>query len=69
MLRGYDSVRPLTKAEKEAMPVLLRAAALRFLLSRIEEKLKWKPDDFMTPHDPMVFEKRLRHFQEDVAFA
>lgn len=63
LMRGYDSVRPLIKAEKEAMPVLLRAAALRFLLSRIEEKLKWKPDDFMTPHDPIVFEKRLRHFQ------
>lgn len=63
MMNGYNSVRPLSQAEQQAMPVLLRAAALRFLLSRIEEKLKWKPDDFMKPHDPMVFEKRLRHFQ------
>ncbi len=63
MMAGYNAVRPLSKAEQEAMPVLLRAAALRFLLSRIEEKLKWKPEDFMKPHDPMVFEKRLKHFQ------
>lgn len=62
-LRGYQSVRPLGKEELLSMPVLLRAAALRFLLSRVEEKLNWKPDDFMKPHDPMVFEKRLKHFQ------
>lgn len=64
MLRGYNSVRSLSQAEKNALPVLVRAAALRFLLSRIEEKLKWKPGDFMKPHDPLVFEKRLRHFQK-----
>ncbi len=63
-VRGYESARSLPKEEIDAMPLLLRAAALRFLLSRIEEKLKWKPGDFMIPHDPMVFEKRLRHFQE-----
>lgn len=63
LIRGYQSVRPLSHDEILSLPVLLRAASLRFLLSRIEEKLKWKPDDFMTPHDPMVFEKRLKHFQ------
>lgn len=62
-LRGYQSLRPLSHEERLSMPVLLRAAALRFLLSRIEEKLAWKEGDFMKPHDPMVFEKRLRHFQ------
>ncbi len=63
MMRGYQSIRPLSGKEVMAFPLLLRAASLRFLLSRIEEKLKWKPGDFMKPHDPMVFEKRLRHFQ------
>lgn len=64
MMLGYNSIRPLSQAEMISLPVLLRAAALRFLLSRIEEKLKWKPGDFMKPHDPMVFDKRLRHFQQ-----
>lgn len=63
LLNGYNVVRPLSAEEKNALPILVRAAALRFLLSRIEEKLNWKPGDFMTPHDPMVFEQRLRHFQ------
>ena len=63
LMRGYNSIRPLSQAEMISLPVLLRAAALRFLLSRIEEKLTWKPGDFMKPHDPMVFDKRLRHFQ------
>ena len=69
MMRGYNSIRPLSKEETNALPVLLRAAALRFLLSRIEEKLNWKPDDFMKPHDPMVFANRLRHFQTHESLA
>jgi homoserine kinase type II len=63
MIQGYNALRPLSQEEKDSLPILLRGAALRFLLSRIEEKRKWKPGDFMTPHDPLVFEKRLRHFQ------
>jgi homoserine kinase type II len=64
MIQGYNVLRPLSQEEKDSLAVLLRGAALRFLLSRIEEKRNWKPGDFMTPHDPLVFEKRLRHFQE-----
>ncbi len=67
MMRGYNSVRPMSQAEHDALPVLLRAGALRFLLSRCEEKLAWAPDRLMKPHDPLVFEKRLKHFQQEVA--
>lgn len=63
MINGYNAIRPLSMIEKKALPTLLRAASLRFLLSRVEEKLAWKEGDFMKPHDPLVFEKRLRHFQ------
>ncbi len=63
LLEGYGSLRPLDELEAGALPLLLRAAALRFLLSRIEEKLKWREGDFMVPHDPMVFAHRLSHFQ------
>ena len=34
LLKGYQSVRPLTPAEREALPLLARGAALRFLLTR-----------------------------------
>lgn len=69
MMRGYETSRPLSQAERDALPVLLTAASLRFLLSRIEEKLNWTPDNFMKPHDPMVFEKRLRHFKSSYKVA
>lgn len=62
LLTGYQALRGLLQNEAAAFPVLLQAAALRFLLSRIEEKLKWRPGDFMTPHDPLVFAQRLRHW-------
>lgn len=64
---GYNSVRPLSAREKGALPILLRAGALRFLLSRLEEKLAWTPDRVGKPHDPLVFEKRLKHFQDMAA--
>lgn len=62
-LRGYNAVRPLSDNELAYLPLLARAASLRFLLSRIEEKLRWREGDFMIPHDPMVFAARLKHFQ------
>lgn len=64
MVDSYNAVRPLSAEENEAMPVLLRAASLRFLTSRLEEKLAWTPEKIMRPHDPLVFEKRLRYFQQ-----
>lgn len=63
-MRGYNSVRPLIAEEIEAFPAMLRAGALRFLLSRAEEKLRWREGDFVKPHDPLVYAARLRHFQE-----
>ena len=64
MVDAYNIIRPLGIEENAAMPVLLRAGSLRFLTSRLEEKLAWTPDKMMKPHDPLVFEKRLRYFQQ-----
>lgn len=63
MLDGYESVRPLTDAEDKVFPLMRRAAALRFLLSRCEETLNYDPATMtMKPHDPLVFLKRLHYF-------
>jgi homoserine kinase type II len=37
LVRGYQSVRPLTEADREALPIEIRAAAARFTLTRITD--------------------------------
>lgn len=63
LLKGYQSVRPLTPAEKEALPVLGRGAALRFLITRAYDWLHTEKDALVKPHDPMDFVKRLNFHQ------
>ena len=61
LLRGYDEVRMLTTAERAAMPILARAASLRFLLTRSHDWLHQAPGALVTPHDPKDYVARL-HF-------
>ena len=63
LLEGYDAVRALEPAEREALPVLCRGAALRFLLTRTVDWLNVPPGALVRPHDPKVFSARLRHFR------
>lgn len=64
-LDGYQSARTLDSSEWRVLPLMLRAAALRFTLSRAEEFLIHKENTDMVPHDPHEFIKRLEHFQYD----
>lgn len=63
MMAAYRTVMPLEAHEYEAMPMMLRLAAMRFLLSRIEEKANWQAGTLGQPHDPVVFLERLEHFR------
>ena len=63
LLRGYQSVRPLTAAEQAAIPILCRGAALRFLLTRAYDWLNTSADAFVKPHDPLEYLRRLRFHQ------
>lgn len=60
MLEGYRSVRPLDAGEVDALPVLCRAAALRFLLTRTHDWLHQVEGALVRPHDPVPFLNRLR---------
>ena len=63
LLEGYDSVRKLTAAERGAMPVLTRGAAIRFLLTRSYDWLNRPPNALVKPHNPFDYVRRLRFHQ------
>lgn len=65
LMDGYQSIRPLTLAEGEAMPVLLRGAAVRFLMTRLHDWIFHDPQNFVKPHDPLAYAARLRFFQTE----
>jgi homoserine kinase type II len=53
-------VRPLNAAEREALPLLARGAALRFLLTRAYDWLNTAADALVSRKDPNEFLRRLR---------
>ena len=60
LLEGYEAVRPLSDAERAALPLLARGAALRFLSTRAYDWLNTPADALVTRKDPMAFARRLR---------
>jgi len=60
-LRGaYQSVRALDDAEQKALPMMLRAAALRFWLSRLWDLHLPREATLLQAKDPSHFERVLR---------
>lgn len=63
MAQAYQKLRALTAEEKAAMPVLLRGAALRFLLTRAHDLLHQEKSALVTPKDPHEYLNKLRFHQ------
>ena len=60
MIEAYETVRPLTGAERELLPAMLRAGALRFWISRLWDWHLPREASMLKPHDPTHFERVLR---------
>ena len=68
LLAGYGSVRPLTAAEIEALPVLCRGSALRFMLTRLYDWLNGPDGALVQKRDPMEYVRKMR-FHRRIASA
>ncbi|MBV9567658.1 MAG: homoserine kinase [Hyphomicrobiales bacterium] len=60
LLSGYRRLRALTREEIEALPLLARGAALRFLLTRLVDWLNVPPGALVKPKDPLEYLRKLR---------
>ena len=59
-LTAYQSVRPLTQAERQLLNPMLRAGALRFWTSRLWDYYLPREASMLQAHDPRHFEHVLR---------
>jgi homoserine kinase type II len=64
-LGAYGRERPLSEAEQNALPLLARGAALRFLLTRLVDFLNVPKGALVRPKDPLEYARKLR-FQQSV---
>jgi homoserine kinase type II len=59
LLQGYQRRRPLAAAEKAALPVLARGAAMRFFLTRLADWSATPEGALVRPKDPLEYERKL----------
>jgi homoserine kinase type II len=59
MLGAYRARRPLSRPEFDALPILARGAAMRFLLTRLYDWLNHPEGAFVTPKNPLEYWRKL----------
>ena len=60
LLANYTAIRPLSRDETAALPLLCRGAALRFLLTRLYDWLTVPDGAMVVKKDPVEYYKKLR---------
>lgn len=59
LIHAYQTIRPLEPGERQAWPLALRRAALRFWLSRLDDLHRPREARLLAPKDPAHFERIL----------
>ncbi len=60
LLAGYQSVRPLSQAEADALPLMARGSALRFMLTRLFDWLNTPAGALVVKKDPLEYVRKMR---------
>ncbi|MBX3575996.1 MAG: homoserine kinase [Rhizobiaceae bacterium] len=60
LLAAYQAVRPLSAAEGDALPLLARGSALRFMLTRLYDWLTVEDSPLVSKRDPVEYIRKLR---------
>jgi homoserine kinase type II len=63
IISAYERLRPLGEAEIQALPLLARGAALRFMLTRLVDWLNVPPGAKVAPKNPLEYRDKLRFHQ------
>ena len=63
LISAYERVRPLSEIEVEALPILARGAALRFMLTRLVDWLNVPLGAKVAPKNPLEYRDKLRFHQ------
>ncbi|MEI7875110.1 MAG: homoserine kinase [Alphaproteobacteria bacterium] len=69
LIQAYDGVRPLNDAERTALPLLARGAALRFLLTRLYDWLHTPATALVKRKDPLEYLAYLRFHRRAASLA
>ncbi|MFN5902402.1 MAG: homoserine kinase [Novosphingobium sp.] len=64
LLSGYEAVRPLSAAERAALPLLARGASLRFAMTRAWDWVHTPADALVTRKDPLAYARRLEFYAD-----
>lgn len=59
LVAGYETRRPLSDAERAALPVLAHGAAMRFFLTRLADWRATPVGALVKPKDPLEYERKL----------
>jgi homoserine kinase type II len=59
LVGGYEAKRPLSGAERDALPVLAHGAAMRFFLTRLHDWRATPAGALVRPKDPLEYERKL----------
>ena len=63
LLNAYGRERKMSEAEQDALPLLARGAAMRFLLTRLVDFLNVPKGALVKPKDPLEYVRKLRFHQ------